>query len=118
MTGVEMHGYFATPPYRPGDDTSEEAARSMAPHVARQRADVLRWLAGKGQHGATADEAEVELGLCHSSAGTRILELWHAGMVERPGARRLTRSGRNARVNVITERGRAWVAANPASAAA
>jgi len=81
-------------------DTSEAAAESMEPHLARLERQVLELFEQRGDRGLTDDEGEQETGLSHQtfSARRRTLEL--RGLVVRTEQRRKTRSGRSAAVYV------------------
>jgi predicted ArsR family transcriptional regulator len=85
-------------PHAPGysePDTSKAAAKSMEPHMGRLQAEVLKALKACPR---TADELERDLGLRTPTVTARVRELVLLGKVEDSGARRKTRSGRNAKV--------------------
>lgn len=90
------------PPSQP-TPTSEAAAQSVkGPVSGRQRNAVLNVLRTKGEHGATDEEIQTELGLNPSAERPRRIELQELGLVRDSGTTRQTRSGRSAVV---------WVAA-------
>lgn len=89
-------------PDEPGSirgDTSERAAQSMRPHAARLRNQVFAYI--KSRRNATCDEVEVALRMRHQTASARIRELVLYRQLADSGLRRLTRSGRTARVYVL-----------------
>lgn len=79
-------------------DTSSEAAERIEPDVARLARMVLTFIEKRAALGATCDEVEERTGLAHQTASARIRELVQEGLIFDSGARRKTRSGRNARV--------------------
>lgn len=81
-------------------DTSVAAAQSIAGGAEQLRARVLAEIATRG--GATCDEVEVALDLRHQTASARVNELAEEGKIADSGARRKTRSGREAIVWVVT----------------
>jgi hypothetical protein len=85
-------------PYVRGSDTSKAAADSMQRASETIRADVLAYIR---EGAATCDEVEEGLSLTHQTASARIRELVLLGSVRDSGARRKTRSGRQARVYVV-----------------
>ena len=93
-----MTRYPNEPGYVPGSDTSMAASISMSPHAKSLRLQVLTYIFN--QRNATCDEVEVALRLRHQTASARIRELVIFGMLVDSGARRPTRSGRQARVYV------------------
>lgn len=88
-------------PFVSGSDTSTDAARSMDPHAARCRASVYHAVK-EAPNGATCDEIEATLRMRHQNVSARLRELVLANAIVDSGARRPTRSGRNARVYVVT----------------
>lgn len=89
-----------------GVDTSMEAADAMLPSLNRLRRIVLRTVRERGPTGATSHEVAAIAGLENTSIQPRLTELHHAGLVRDSGDRRRNRSGRRARVFIVTERGR------------
>lgn len=90
-------------PYSPGFErpvTSVAAAASMADSADSVRGRVFDFIAARAD-GATCDEVEVGLGLKHQTASARIRELVLLGKVNKPGAKRLTGSGRAALVAMV-----------------
>jgi predicted ArsR family transcriptional regulator len=87
--------FDAVPPSVPVD-TSEEAAESMVGSAAAIRARVFQFVVA--HDGATCDEVEVALKLKHQTASARLWELEGRGLLVKTMERRLTRSGRSARV--------------------
>jgi predicted transcriptional regulator len=86
-------------------DTSAEAYEQIQLFSKNIRRSILQAIAVKGEHGATCDEIEVELGMRHQTASSAITYLLHTmKAVADSGARRTTRSGRKARVYIIKER--------------
>lgn len=95
---VDMsHGPTSLP--HNGTDTSREAARSMEYLAPRDRARVLAHIRHCG--GCTCDEVEAALRLSHQTASARINDLLRSEDIHDSGGRRVTRSGRKARVYVV-----------------
>lgn len=81
-----------------GSDTSEAAADSLdETSLSRLRRKVHTFIAAQSD-GATCDEVEIALDLRHQTASARVRELVLTGFIEDTGQRRLTSSGRPARV--------------------
>ena len=75
--------------------TSQEANQAVDKHTLRNRVfQVLLDYSRRG--GLTCDELEQELGLTHQSCSPRLTELSEICWIYDSGARRPTRSGRNA----------------------
>jgi len=91
------------PPYQAHSETSQAAAEAIEPDVATLRGQVLAHLRSCGVKGATDDEMQVALDMNPSTERPRRIELWRAGLVERSGRTRPTRSGRLAVVWVAKE---------------
>ncbi len=94
--------FETTYPDRPGhvrgSDTSEAAAGSLDEStLSRLRRKVHAFIAMRAD-GATCDEVEIALDLRHQTASARVRELVLGGFIEDTGRRRLTSSGRRARV--------------------
>lgn len=95
---VPRHGgeypalYAGAPPAAP-TVTSHVAAQRVKPRTAGLRVHVLNALRELPQ---TCEELETRLGLPHQTCGPRIRELALLGQVTDSGARRVTRSGREA----------------------
>lgn len=97
--------YPNRPGYVRGADTSHDAADSLADSVlSRLRAQILGWINGHRDRGATCDEVEADLHLIHQTASARIRELVLMGRLYDTGRRRPTRSGRQARVYCVRPR--------------
>ena len=90
-------------PYVAGSDTSEDAARSIVPHLSRLQAEVYAIIVDTGPDGITCDACEVALSLAHQTCSARVRELVQKHAIVDTGRRRKTRSGRAARVYVATE---------------
>lgn len=88
-------------PFVSGSDTSSAAARSMDPHAGPCRAAVYQRVK-TAPEGATCDEIEQALRMRHQNVSARLRELVLAGAIVDSGSRRPTRSGRRARVYVVT----------------
>lgn len=84
--------YAGAPPAAP-TVTSHVAAQQIKRPSAGLRAQVLSALQAEPR---TCEELEAALGLPHQTCGPRIRELALLGHVRDSGARRLTRSGREA----------------------
>lgn len=85
-----------------GVDTSKAAAQSVRKTAPAMRAKVLAYIKSQGGNGSTTDQAEVALGMSHQTCSARVHELAKLGAIEDSGVRRKTRSGRTARVYVVT----------------
>lgn len=81
--------------------TSRAAAASIAHAVGTIRARILEFLAGRGSHGATAEEVAASLELRIQTATARLCELVEDGKAHDSGRTRPTSSGRAARVLII-----------------
>jgi hypothetical protein len=90
-------------PYVVGSDTSEDAARSMVPHLSRLEAELHALIIRSGPEGMTCDECEIVGEIIHQTCSARIRSLVKKNAIYDSGARRPTRSGRAARVYVATE---------------
>lgn len=78
-------------------DTSRQAAESMEGSVRSIRLRVLRLIV-EAPFGMTCDEVERRLGGRHQTISARIRELVQQGAVRDTGLRRMTSSGRSARI--------------------
>jgi len=84
-------------------ETSMDAASSIETVLGKMQTDVLNFVRSS-QEGATCDEIEAALGYKHQTASARLNDLTKLGLVcfkyDAAGKafRRLTRSGRGARV--------------------
>jgi len=78
--------------------SAETLASLDEPLLARLQTSVYETLRTMRTFGATVDELEKKLHLSHQSCSPRVLELRQKGLVVDSGKRRLTRSGRRARV--------------------
>ena len=97
-------------------DTSMDAAASLPPDwLAGKRRQVL--LAIVAADGLTCDEVEQQLGMRHQTAAARCWELEGNLLLEKSDQRRVTRSGRTARLYVATAKGRDAVFAASEAAA-
>lgn len=76
--------------------TSKAAAKSMEGKAATQRGDILRFLAERGEQGATAFEVEQLMHISGNSVRPRLVELRASGAVVAAGFTRKTGSGRAA----------------------
>lgn len=95
--------FLATPhpqpaPYVQGSETSRAAAQHVGNATGAMREAVLRFLADRGDEGATDEEIGSALRLGGSTARPRRVELVAAGCVRDSGKRRPTTSGRAATV--------------------
>jgi DNA-binding MarR family transcriptional regulator len=85
-------------PHRPGwsePDTSRKASKSMEPHLGRLQSLVLAAISACPR---TARELEADLDMRTQTVTARIRELVLLGKVEDSGLRRMTDSGRRAKV--------------------
>ena len=88
-----FHGAHADAP-----ETERAAAELVEPRSGTDRLRVLRRLAELGDHGATDEELELDLGTRPYAVRSRRVELKKLGWVVDSGARRPTRSGATAAV--------------------
>lgn len=88
-----------------GTDTSRAAAASVRFQAPADREAVMRVVVAAGRRGATCDECEVVTGLLHQNCSARVRDLVLSGYIEDSGQRRPTRTGRAARVYVVTTSG-------------
>jgi hypothetical protein len=93
---------YISVPYQRHSDTSKEAAKSMVGHVSRLALEVEKFIASKGQFGATEWEASVGLNMLHQTSSARIRELCLKNRIRKNGEKRPTATGRNAAVWVIS----------------
>lgn len=97
--------YPSRPGYVRGSDTSSDAADSLDESLlSRLRAKVFALIDMRGERGATCDEIEMALDLRHQTASARVRELVLGGLIFDTGKRRITRSGRGARVYCCARR--------------
>lgn len=87
--------------YARGSDTSKEAAESIVKDSGRLRMMVFNDIRRAGKNGRTCDEIEARLELRHQTASARVNELMRAERIVDSGARRKTRSNRNAVVWIV-----------------
>lgn len=83
-------------PFARGSETSEAAAKSIAPVLGLCESRVLNTIKFMG--GATCDEVEVHTNMRHQNASARIVGLASRGLIVRTEEKRATRSGRKANV--------------------
>ena len=95
MTAPDLFTYPDAPGWK-GQDTSRDAAQSMAPKAAAIRERVWRELRLRGP--ATPEEVAGRLNLDVMSIRPRFSELKLAGRIEPTGKTRMSRTGRRAKV--------------------
>lgn len=95
--------YDGKPPSVRGSDTSEAAAESVRKPSARIRQSVFEVVEAAGLRGVTCDGVEEKLDGRHQTISARVRELVQLGQIRDSGRRRKTRSGRTARVYVVTK---------------
>lgn len=93
---------YPMPPSVPVD-TSRAAAVSMRRAAGPLAQRVYRYIQEQGEHGATNEEIEYALGMSGNTVRPRVDDLKKAGRIVDSGARRRTRSGRQARVVRVAE---------------
>lgn len=86
--------------------TSRTGAKRIASAAPTLRAQVLAYIASRGDFGATDEEGEDATGLKPQTYTPRRWELVHAGSVRDSGKRRKTKSGSSAAVWVVVESGK------------
>ena len=95
----------AMSPYQRHSRPSKAAAAAVAPTTATLRQVVLNYLRACGIAGATDGEGEDATGMSGDTWRPRRVELERAGLVRDGGTTRLTRSGRQATVWMVTAEG-------------
>lgn len=105
---TSSHSTFAQLPLIPSErhgapETSRMAAKRIAGHAAKQRADVLAAIAKAGTFGASDAEIEQATGIRAQSISPRRGELRTLGAIVYSGKRRPTPSGCPAMVWVLSE---------------
>lgn len=90
-------------PYQRHSATSLEAARDIAGKAGTLRRLVYEYLCRRGEHGATDEQIQRDLGLDGSTERPRRVRLVELGLVEAAPHTRATRSGRQATVWVAKE---------------
>lgn len=104
MFGAPSHGaYGGFPPFVRGSDTSQAAAASIMPRHGSMKRMVLDEFIESGTEGLIDNEIEIKLRLRHQSASARRRELELDDLIVRTDRKRLTDSGRFARVYVLKE---------------
>jgi len=81
-----------------GSSTSVEAAEAIKPNAATLRSKVLVYLRSCGETGATDEEMQNDLEMNPSTQRPRRIELVDAQQVVDSGFKRITSSGRRAKV--------------------
>lgn len=100
------------PPSAPVD-TSREAARAIVPAQKSMQRTVINLLytaSESGHIGLTADEIDAKVGWGSATVTPRLWELEKMGLVRKSETKRMTRSGKRARVRVLTPHG--WLMAH------
>lgn len=87
-------------PYTKGSATSKAAAQSMVKPAKNQREQIWRYVMKQGDRGATCQEVERALDICHQSCSTRMMELRQMGRLNHKGETRRTESNRQAEVHI------------------
>jgi hypothetical protein len=93
------------PPAQPHSPASIAAAEAIAAKAWTLRAQVYGHLRECGWMGATDEEIQLALGMDPSTQRPRRVELVRQGLVRDSGAKRETRSGREAGVWVVNNLG-------------
>jgi len=86
-----------------GTDTSIAAAKSQSGKATVDRIKIFELIKSCGDQGCTCDEAETRLGMLHQTASARIRDLHKLHIIRDSGDRRKTRTGRSARVYIVTK---------------
>lgn len=90
--------YPEVPGFVRGSDTSEAAAKSLNPKALSDLCQrICRYVAAHF-NGVTSEEIQIALGLTHQNCSARTTELVLKGWLVDSGERRMTTSGRAARV--------------------
>ncbi len=87
-----------TAPYQPHSATSRAAAVAIAPKLGALQTRVLRFIANRGEHGATDEEICDGLELNPSTGRPRRVELAAKNLIKKAEKPRPTKSGRDAAV--------------------
>lgn len=107
LFSTDAYGNEVVPPAQQHSATSVEAAEAIKPRVNELQQLVLRFMAERGDDGATDEEGIEGTGLAPNTFRPRRIELVSAGMVKDSGKTRPTKSGRAATVWVATADARA-----------
>lgn len=83
-----------------GGEPFSEAANPSMTKKARDSARIYAFVHSLGEHGATANEAERALGICHSTASARFSDMKERRELLPNGKRRKTEHGHDAGVYV------------------
>jgi predicted Rossmann fold nucleotide-binding protein DprA/Smf involved in DNA uptake len=86
---------YPEPPSR-DIDTSLAAAESIKKSLNAMQTNVLKFITGRGDHGATYDEVVRELNMKPQTASARVRELRARGRIAKSNKKRPTQSGRQA----------------------
>jgi len=78
------------------NSTSSKDAADKLPSRSTCWAEVYRYIAKRGAHGATCEEVEMHLAMRHQTASARIRELVSGGRIRNSGGRRENSSERTA----------------------
>ena len=92
-------------PFIPGSDTSKAAAEAVEPKLNRMEYAVYRYIAERGNTGATDDELAIHFAAwAPETARARRVALKHNGLIRDSCGRRYTQRRRLATVWVLAER--------------
>lgn len=83
-----------------GNPESMETNANLQPRKSELRERIYRWYLRRGQLGAVAEEAELDMGFARGTAQPRITELKAMKRLVKTGERRLTSTGNPAAVLV------------------
>jgi hypothetical protein len=90
-------------PYVAGSETSKQAAAAIGPRLSELQRQVLHYVRGQGERGATDEEIQLVTGMRPDTARARRCELRDKGLLIDSGKRRSTTSGRAAVVWVVKD---------------
>lgn len=102
MSTLELFEDDPQTPYQPHSATSRAAAERIAPLAHTKRGQVLDYLAGCGEHGATDEEMQGAIPMPANTQRPRRIELVEMGFIKPTKHTRPTRSGDFATVWVAT----------------
>lgn len=90
------------PPAQRHSPTSVAAAEAIKPDASRLRAQVIAFLRGRGEYGATDEEMQLGIPMAANTQRPRRRECEQRGSVINSGRMRLTQSGKQAVVWTLT----------------
>lgn len=93
------------PEWQKGESQSQKAHADVMPRKGSQKYKLVAFIA---QHPYTCDEYEFQTGVSHQTASARKSEAHKEGLIRAEG-QKPTRSGSDADILHVTEKGREWL---------